>query len=566
MYLCSVCALTSSTCKLSHVVALSLFLLRTCGSPLPLRTHTHTVSETLSGEALQYLQKVQHSAAFQKRAGIDKDWRRDGTAYLSSITDGIARRVNIFRKRPAEWYLKESQMKEAVEESLKIPLLSRNKIHYWLDYPAHSCSSLKTLSMDEVSRTMLGERRRKLGIARANGDLILVRDLALAESKIQGYIHESLEQMDEKGETTLIKKCAEGDGAAVVMLLTAGSDPGAASRSQKRAIHWAAISGMVDIVHQLCHFKANVNVQDQHAQTPIMHATKCQDLSVIQALIQHKADVNMKDDNGWIPVVAAACHGNDAIVRCLLYAKVDVNLGTTSQRNALHFAASSGHANVVKTLVTNGADIEADDRKKQKAIYKAVSGGHSDVMSVLINAKANLECKDYQGLTVMHVAVIQGHAKALQLLLRSQACPNPIDFQGVNPLMYATQMCESDNLLEMLIEANAGLDLHTQFDHRGETALHIAARKNQTKNMQVIFNKVSNVNIDMEDTTRKTPLAVACLCNSLDAVRFLISTKANIHARDKDGMFPLHHGICICWQRTLESTPMNAHADLCMYV
>jgi ankyrin repeat protein len=119
-------------------------------------------------------------------------------------------------------------------------------------------------------------------------------------------------------ETALIRKCAEGDDMAALLLLEAGADaklragqppplllylittdlapnllltPRAPppEDSGKTPLHWAAENRMQSVVQRLCESSANVNATDSFGQTAIYFASKNNDYEMVKALVGLKS-------------------------------------------------------------------------------------------------------------------------------------------------------------------------------------------------------------------------------------------------------------------------------------
>jgi hypothetical protein len=129
------------------------------------------MSETLGKEVVRDIFNIKESQVFQKRIEQDsKNWEIFGQDFLSSITSGIDRRVKSLQSRSAESYLDDNCFRDAVTASMKLPTLARNKLQYYLDNGSFACEEgLISLSLDIVSRRMLGVRRRSLEAARGKG-------------------------------------------------------------------------------------------------------------------------------------------------------------------------------------------------------------------------------------------------------------------------------------------------------------------------------------------------------------------------------------------------------------
>ena len=309
------------------------------------------------------------------KSSARKHWPKHGEAFLSSIVAGIHERVHVLQNRPVQWYLTDKGMRQAVNEAAEIPDLAKSKLHFWLDDISNNVAqSLVDLSLENLRRRMVGERRRRIAAARDEGDLELLRKLALKECIDKGYVGLSVEEFDEQGETGLIRMCAESDDAASYLLLEAGADARARSKTDPRAkidtadktaLHWAATNAMPETAQRLIRSNADVDAQDCYSQTPLYIAAKNHDHIMVEVLLKSKANTEIKDDGDWSPLHAAASAGNMKILGSLLQAKADYTAGTLGKRTPLHMASSHGHATAVSALISAGSNVDAKDGKQR---------------------------------------------------------------------------------------------------------------------------------------------------------------------------------------------------------
>ena len=337
------------------------------------------MAETLAKDSIRYVHEIQKTSTFKERVTKDRTgWRDHGEAFLSSIFAGIRERVEVLKDRPVQWYLTDKGMHQAVTEAVEIPVLAKSKLHSWLDDIHTDCTQiLVDLSLENLRRRMVGEKRRRIAAARDDGDFELLRNLALRKCIDQGYIHGAVEDFDEHGETGLIRMCAESDDAASHLLLDAGADARAQSRTDPRAktktadktaLHWAAVNAMPETAQRLIRSNADVNAQDSYEQTPLYIAAKVNDHKMVQVLLNSGANTELKNERGWTPLHAAASCGNMKILSSLLQAKADCMVVNAGQRTPLHLASARAHTTTVSALISAGANVDAKDEDQETGL------------------------------------------------------------------------------------------------------------------------------------------------------------------------------------------------------
>ena len=337
------------------------------------------MAETLAKDSIRYVNEMKKTNTFKERVPKDREhWQHHGEAFLSSIAAGIHERVEVLQNRPVQWYLTDKGMHQAVTEAVKIPDLAKSKLHYWLDDANnHVTQMLVDLSLETLRRRMVGERRRRIAAARDEGDVELLRKLALTECIDKGYVGVSVEEYDEQGETGLIRMCAESDDAASLLLLEAGADARAKSKTDPQAktktanktpLHWASINAMPETAQRLIRSNAEINDQDSYGKTPLCIAAEHDDHVMVQLLLNSSANVELKADQGWTSLHAAASNGNVKILNSLLQAKADYTVVTADMASPLIKASVRGHATAVSALISAGADVDAKNANQHTGV------------------------------------------------------------------------------------------------------------------------------------------------------------------------------------------------------
>lgn len=107
--------------------------------------------------------------------------------------------------------------------------------------------------------------------------------------------------------------------------------------------------------------------------------------------------------------------------------------------------------------------------------------------------------------------------------------------EGITALHYAAYN-GNINIANMLIDNGADVGLISK---RGKNVMHFAAEGNKPSIM-VYFIAYHAQDVFCIDECGSTPLHWACYSGSEEAVLFLLSVKANINAKDKEGLTPLH--------------------------
>ncbi|XP_029953992.1 ankyrin-3-like isoform X3 [Salarias fasciatus] len=261
----------------------------------------------------------------------------------------------------------------------------------------------------------------------------------------------------------------------------------------------------------------------------------------------------------------AARAGN--LEKALDYLKngVDINICNQNGLNALHLASKEGHVEVVAELIKQGANVDAATKKGNTALHIASLAGQTDVVKELVTHSANVNAQSQNGFTPLYMAAQENHMDVVQFLLDNGSSQSIATEDGFTPLAVALQQGH-DQVVSLLLEN----------DTKGKVrlpALHIAARKDDTKAAALLLQNdhnadvesksgftplhiaahYGNINVatlllnrgaavDFKARNDITPLHVASKRGNSNMVRLLLERGAKIDARTKDGLTPLHCG------------------------
>ncbi|XP_055085359.1 ankyrin-3-like isoform X4 [Periophthalmus magnuspinnatus] len=261
----------------------------------------------------------------------------------------------------------------------------------------------------------------------------------------------------------------------------------------------------------------------------------------------------------------AARAGN--LEKALDYLKngVDINICNQNGLNALHLASKEGHVEVVSELIKHGANVDAATKKGNTALHIASLAGQTDVVKELVTHGANVNAQSLNGFTPLYMAAQENHLDVVQFLLDNGSSQSIATEDGFTPLAVALQQGH-DQVVSLLLEN----------DTKGKVrlpALHIAARKDDTKAAALLLQNdhnadvesksgftplhiaahYGNINVatlllnrgaavDFKARNDITPLHVASKRGNTNMVRLLVERGAKIDARTKDGLTPLHCG------------------------
>ncbi|KAM4702522.1 ankyrin-3 [Rhinophrynus dorsalis] len=226
----------------------------------------------------------------------------------------------------------------------------------------------------------------------------------------------------------------------------------------------------------------------------------------------------------------AARAGN--LEKALDYLKtgVDINICNQNGLNALHLASKEGHVEIVSELIQRGADVDASTKKGNTALHIASLAGQTEVVRVLVTSGANVNAQSQNGFTPLYMAAQENHLDVVKFLLDNGASQSLATEDGFTPLAVALQQGH-DQVVSLLLEN----------DTKGKVrlpALHIAARKDDTKAAALLLQ--NDHNADVESKSGFTPLHIAAHYGNINVATLLLNRGAAVDFTARNDITPLH--------------------------
>ncbi|XP_053548221.1 ankyrin-3 isoform X2 [Bombina bombina] len=226
----------------------------------------------------------------------------------------------------------------------------------------------------------------------------------------------------------------------------------------------------------------------------------------------------------------AARAGN--LEKALDYLKngVDINICNQNGLNALHLASKEGHIEIVSELIQRGADVDASTKKGNTALHIASLAGQTNVVKVLVTSGANVNAQSQNGFTPLYMAAQENHQEVVKFLLDNGASQGLATEDGFTPLAVALQQGH-DQVVSLLLEN----------DTKGKVrlpALHIAARKDDTKAAALLLQ--NDHNADVESKSGFTPLHIAAHYGNINVATLLLNRGAAVDFTARNDITPLH--------------------------
>jgi len=260
--------------------------------------------------------------------------------------------------------------------------------------------------------------------------------------------------VDDQSRTPLHWAVLCDKGAAVKALIALRATLAAKDRSDREALHHAALFGSHQIVLRLLHARAPLNDRDLDFKTPLLIARDAGHESVVALLLSGGA----KDSRLTEPVLNAAvsgdfetlrrlvnveggpvdgcdesgrtvlhhiCLAGELSVAIMIFENLQHDNGgsaavlTRDKEGALplHYAAQTGRLDLVEMLVSKGSPIEAGDKTMSNPIYYACRGGSLPVTMWLLKNGASIKMPDKNKRQPFHGALESGDITLIQAMI-----------------------------------------------------------------------------------------------------------------------------------------------------
>ena len=163
--------------------------------------------------------------------------------------------------------------------------------------------------------------------------------------------------------TGLHGACAGGHGEVLDLLLTHSPDLDKRDYDGLTALHYACAKDHISCVKKLLQAGASVGQRAKRGATPLHTARSGE---VVQLLMAHGGDLNVKDDHGQTPL-HRACYGNYlSAVQAMLEHQVDIDARDKSRDTPLMLVVrgwpqSGDVLPVVRLLCQHGADLFCEE-------------------------------------------------------------------------------------------------------------------------------------------------------------------------------------------------------------
>ncbi|KAM6949602.1 ankyrin-2b [Aplochiton taeniatus] len=274
------------------------------------------------------------------------------------------------------------------------------------------------------------------------------------------------------------------------------------------------------------------------SNTSFLRAARAGNIDKVLEFLKGGVDISTCNQNGLNALHLAAKEGHVELVQELLERGSAVDSSTKKGNTALHIASLAGQNEVVKILVKRGADINSQSQNGFTPLYMAAQENHLDVVRYLLENGGNQSTATEDGFTPLAIALQQGHNQVVSILLEN-------DTKGKVrlPALHIAARKDDTKSAALLLQNDHNADVQSKMmvnrtTESGFTPLHIAAHYGNVNVATLLLNRGAAV--DFTARNGITPLHVASKRGNANMVRLLLDRGSQIDAKTRDGLTPLH--------------------------
>uniref|UniRef100_A0AAY5KMU6 Ankyrin 2a, neuronal n=1 Tax=Esox lucius TaxID=8010 RepID=A0AAY5KMU6_ESOLU len=279
-------------------------------------------------------------------------------------------------------------------------------------------------------------------------------------------------------------------------------------------------------------------IRQSDSNTSFLRAARAGNLDKVLGFLKDGVDISTCNQNGLNALHLAAKEGHEDLVEELLERGSVVDAATKKGNTALHIAALAGQKEVARLLLKRGADVNAQSQNGFTPLYMAAQENHLEVVRFLLETGGNQSTATEDGFTPLAIALQQGHNQVVSLLLEH-------DTKGKVrlPALHIAARKDDTKSAALLLQNDHNADIQSKMmvnrtTESGFTPLHIAAHYGNVNVSTLLLNRGAAV--DFTARNGITPLHVASKRGNTNMVALLLDRGAQIDAKTRDGLTPLH--------------------------
>lgn len=213
-----------------------------------------------------------------------------------------------------------------------------------------------------------------------------------------------------------------------------------------------------------------------------------------EELVTARINVNEK------ALLQAAQQANGARVQELIAARTDVNVADLLGNTPLHRAVAREDTNVKGILLPS----KPADLPDKTPLHPASTFGSAEIIRMLLAAEAHVNRANNHGYTPLHCAVLNC---TVALSLVTAPCTVPLIHQKQKMKILVATLRNLTEIIRILIDAGADVNLVEKLRDTGDTPLHTAVKGRDTERARILL--AAGANPDLRNNRGVTPYDLA---------------------------------------------------------
>lgn len=322
----------------------------------------------------------------------------------------------------------------------------------------------------------------------------------------------------------------------------------------------------------------DVNIEDSDGETPIMIATRKENISVYRTLSNMK-EINLNHLNKMgqnLMHLASKINDTELQKEIINNDKIEINLKDKNQKTPLHYAIQNEKESFLKELISKNRtdinikdcdnntplmitiktrkesyslllinhpkiDICQRDSKNNNYLHIACEKENSGIVTSLISKGVDINAKNDDGNTPLHIAIMRNDSKAVSCILKcgKVVSINERNEKGFTPLHIAcdNHSYRSDGMIINQLLSYRGIDVNLQ-DFKGRSPI-IIAQENHNSSIVESLIKDGRTNLNVKDKEGRSLLSLSYSNSSIFSM-LVHRTDIDINTVDDSGYTPLH--------------------------
>jgi len=313
---------------------------------------------------------------------------------------------------------------------------------------------------------------------------------------------------------------AHKDIKSLKILINAGCK---IDKKRKKLLTLAVRFGDVTLLKELKRAGAKLDYRNRKKETVLTEAVKYNNKEIIKWLLESDLD----EEIHYKAIFYAIKYSDLDVLKGISEKEIGLTAKSHSGLSPLLYAYSLKKFDMAKYLLSHDIDLQAKDRFGENALFKSIRYFQDDVLSMLVDKVDDINMRNRSGQSALDLALLTANFEAFKILLKTDTTISEetvilsvkkglerffVKLKGrfklesildekENNLLHMAALNDRIGILKRLILSGFNLQLTNQ---RGETALHLAAKKGYKRSSSLLLSFGADIKtLDLRDYNAK---------------------------------------------------------------